>query len=248
MCPRGARDDSDTILEAPSYRLDDMAELAVRLGSPYDYQRSGEVLLATDFADGWGGWLVIVGTPYGYVRLTSAYTKAGGVAVVVYTGLGSINYGGIFYLTHYPLLTALGLKVSLAWDEHIDYIDLSFYIADGVQGANFRISYYPATYTLKYLTTDNTWVTISTSLKLTTTAYLFHDFKLLIDYAKQRYLRFMVDQYEFNMLNFIPDIADNSISARANCYIRAYSDGITQGLMYIDNVVITQHDFGPVTL
>ena len=248
MCPRGARDDSDVTMEEPSYRLDDMAELAVRLGSPYDDQRSGEVLHLTDFSAGLGGWAVGTTGAAGYGRLTGAYVKSGGVGVVVASEVSSAAYTHLFMLMPYPGLKSIGFKASIGFDSHVSRVDYRIVISDSVNSIYFDIRYNPALHTLQYLTTSDEWITLSSSLKLAAVLPIFYDFKLLINCETQRYVRFMLNQYEFNMVDFVPSIAVNPITARAAFYIICYGDDVAQGLMYIDNVVITQNDFGAVTL
>jgi len=56
--PHGAPDDSNVLKIGEDYRLDDLSELAARLGSIVNYRRTGDVYFMEDFSYGLERWTI----------------------------------------------------------------------------------------------------------------------------------------------------------------------------------------------
>jgi len=80
---RGAPDDSNVLSTSTFYRLDDMAELAVRLGSPVQYLRSGNIVFCTTFEDGFNRLSYHAPVLGGSVSLVNSLVLTGGAAVEI---------------------------------------------------------------------------------------------------------------------------------------------------------------------
>jgi len=78
---RGAPDDSNVLSTSTFYRLDDMAELAVRLGSPVQYLRSGNIVFCTTFEDGFNCGCEFGREHHGNCATCSHWTNRGGNSV-----------------------------------------------------------------------------------------------------------------------------------------------------------------------
>ena len=167
----------------------DLAELAVRLGSPDIFNRSGTMLFYDDFS-------------LGLTKGKPAQTQAGTVPALSVARAGLSGYTALcktaavvdaesymFYRVSIPQLTKMGLEGGMDLGENGAMWQLRLYTWDGTFQHLAGLRFDPSIDTLYYWSSAATWVAAATNLSHLVDDYLFHVMKLIIDPATKKYVR-----------------------------------------------------------
>lgn len=108
--PHGAPDDSNVVAIGPQYRVDDMAELAVRLGAISSIDRWGRVAYRDSFEHGMGDWQGYLNTDTLKTTLSVERPRSGGYCLDLWWD-GTENTGhSVHILLDYPLAGKVGVE------------------------------------------------------------------------------------------------------------------------------------------
>ncbi len=238
----GAPDDSDVLKQAGMFRIDDMAELAVRLGSPVDYNKYGDVIFWDDFESGLVKPISAATGVGGYVRISGAGAKSKGCSVVMCSGTGADPTVMLGYILHYPLLVSTGLKVSFALGTDVYRCSFGIILEDGTGLTQFELRYEVAGDDLYIISAGGVYQLIDGSLDLYQSPKCHHDLKLIGDYNLSNYVSLFIDHLEYDLTAYpgysVAGAMQPCLVIQAICE----GDGITPAYLYLDNLVVTQHD------
>lgn len=236
----GAPDDSDVLKEQDLYRVDDMAELAARLGSIVTYRRSGQVVYLDDFANGLNHWLVHTFLAGDAVTLQNLRTRSRGACPRFNVAAGGAAIAEI--ASRFPVWGAehvsLQGEMCLNPEPHWAFLDIQYHILTGWYW--FRLVYDIPTGSLLYLDATGAYIVLSTSLNLAQDGSAFYSAKLTIDLAAACYVRISVGQAIFEM----PGVPGYLTVIASNDYVDVAA-GFTgrlagAGFGYWDNIIITR--------
>jgi len=238
----GAPDDSDVRIDVPSYRVDDQAELAVRLGSAVIYSRSGSVMYIDTFDQGFNSWSVLTEGDGSAVVLSNESSYGGSVCCRIDTGTGSSPYAAIYKMLPTVIGETLGLQFCIGLSGDIDYID--FVSAYGIDNTLLTsvIRYSLEDYTLSYLSAIGTYVVFASDVVLYSGDYAWHNIKFVIDLSLGCYLRCLVDSSEYSMTGLYALKGGWTDAVFNQVYIKVYGLGVENAIGYVDNVILTYNE------
>jgi hypothetical protein len=239
---RGAKDDSNQGTSGTLYRLDDMAELAVRLGSPVKYQRSGTVLFLDDFTSGYNHWSIACIGAAGAYYLTNSPIFANGVALELLPGTGATPLATFQARLAYPTLSKIGLCIVHTADAYL--VD-SFYrleVLDGAKQFTYEVQYHHADGILSYLAPDNTYKSFGQAARMSYVASVYHVIKLIVDLDLQGYALFLLNGESFSMAGLLPYQIASSGLPRVNVQGEFDIDGTHTVSLYVGAVVVTENE------
>jgi hypothetical protein len=224
------------------YRLQDMAELAVRLGSPVSYHRLGDVIVADSFEDGLAKCRADVAGTGGSISLSADTARSGGVSAKCVTGTGYDP--GCYFVYLLPALVEgkIGLSAGVAIQTNLGQIRLRLAFMTGTKYYNYIVKYEHSTGKLYYLNPSAAWVQFSAITALYTDPKLFHLFKLVVDSKNWTYAHLFLDALGFDMSTFQPYGGALVQSAEVIAEVGVLGNMTTSSTHYVDDVVITQNE------
>lgn len=240
--PRGAPDDSDVLKYGSMRRLDDMAELAARLGSLMLYHRFGDVVYMTDFSTGFTDWDSAVEGMGGEEFLSSTYSVSGGVSMQLTVYDGADDLAGIYH-EHPPLDTIkMGFLIRLLLGTGIEKVTWIIRVYDDGTQYIFRITLDETTGKLYYRDSENDDVEIATHGQLALGLAFFHESKMVIEYNAKEYDYFYLDQSSYDLSDIVPYSEPTDVLDHLVVEIMCGGDQLADREIYVDNAIITQNE------
>lgn len=224
------------------YGVQDMGELAVRLGSIDSFDRRGNVVFMDDFENGTlGKWLQdLLGAASG-IALSTLYSRSGAFSVRLTAGVVANDYARIQHLAPYPVLSIVG---SEGWftipTANNGYLTFGFYLFDGVNLNNYLVRYNPSTGNVDVLIAGFVWQNFAVGLASVGNGYFF-GFKLVADLITGRYVRCIINEVEYNLSAFLPFSPLSAIPPRIVPMVSA-TDVAATLVVYADDIIITQNE------
>lgn len=224
------------------YSLQDLGELAVRLGSPVSFDRRGNVVWFDDFESGIQKWYQYhLGTGSG-VEISAEAARNGAFSAKLTTGNLVTQYAQIAHYGPYPVVSKIGLEASFAYDDDLQYLEFAISNNDGSYSHFAALRYYPASDKLQYWGSDDDWHDLATGLDLIDEIYAFHTIKLVIDPSTQKYVRAILNDVEYDMsalsYGYLPEVLTPYAMQRITA-CTGVNDNISA---YIDDVIVTQNE------
>lgn len=235
----GAPDDSDVVKRGDVYRLDDMAELAARLGSPAAYHRFGTVVWVDAFDGGLGGWDVDESAPDTSVYVQSDYCVRDGIAAELLNASYTHTVPDIHRRSGYYPDTLIGFSVIYACDGAGSYVQIDLgYVANGVfYDGSIRILHASGEVTYKDSVGD--YVALGTFGTMDDSAWIWYPVKLIVNTETGCYERLFIASTVFDMSN-IP-MSASLVLYGDHCVagVGLYADSAGTRRLYVDDAVFT---------
>ncbi|MCJ7828995.1 MAG: hypothetical protein MUP81_04565 [Dehalococcoidia bacterium] len=183
------------------FGVQDMGELAARLGSINTYDRRGNVFWTDDFGDGslLGKWPTIVHTAITVeVGLSTGRSKSGAFsALVAFTAAAlAADFGWFRSRVAFPHLVKTGAEVSFSSPTHTHEIMLQMDRNDGATIYTARVTYNEFTDVLAYLDDAGVYQPLAT-MQVSSLAYSV--LKLVIDLSTNKYVRLIFNDTEYDL-------------------------------------------------
>jgi len=224
------------------YGLDDMAELAVRLGSPVSYDRRGDVMFHEDFSQGLAAWtwnctgdgcgraldcMSAVAAPYG-IKLT--------------TGPDDGDDSWILHSMYLPQLGLIGLEASCMPTDDMGRFVLDVLFFDGVHSTRFWADYNHATGELEVPNDAFVLQVVATPGVQQVGTNSFFTFKAVMDLATPSWARLLFNDQAYDISAYAPWVVLDPSAARMEFYLVAYTAADVSVSPTIDRVVVTQNE------
>lgn len=228
--------------KSTTYGSMDVAELAARLGSPVNFDRRGDVMYITTFAQGWG---MIVGTGSGAGNtacIASYWPLHGSLHAVLNTGTDVGGFRQAYIHVFYPVLGGLGIEASFIPMANLRSVDLSLTLYDGANALSFRCQYNHPTGTIKVYASDAAWHTVGTPGIMPESYSSYVIMKLVCNSLTGKFCRVM-----FNGSTYLADGYSGLSGANATRkgmigFISAYTDVAAAVEIPVGHIIITQNE------
>lgn len=227
---------------ATVYTLDDLAELAARLGSIVTFDRRGNVIWMDDFEHSLNKWAISLTGAGGSVAITNEKARTGALSCKVVTGDETNDYAHIIHREPYPVLSRLGLEFSLLTTEEKAVLYFIFTIYTGTYRHSAGIKYDLETHAWQYRTSAGPWAALPTTAKLTQSSYLFHTLKLVIDTTTHYYVRFIGDNVAYDMSALAYRYGADPTDPQIEIGLSFYPTEDASKTIYYDDVILTQNE------
>ena len=239
----GAPDDSNIVKQGDVFRLDDMGELAARLGSPVAFIRSGDVLFLEDFACGINGWNIAWVPADANILPSNERVVTSGVSCYLVSGTGDNPIATLRKLFPVPRVSKLGLAVTFSIGADGRRFQFGVGYQDGTHVYDFTIRYDHALETLGYIDIGGAQVTIASPVVLSELSNNRNILKLVVDLETGCYERVYLNSVEYSLAGLGGYVLDEDDPARISLHCMVWGDGIVATEMWVDSVVLTCNEF-----
>lgn len=231
--------------KATTYKLDDQAELAVRLGSMVSYDRRGEVIWANDFAGG-GRSFFCVGAGVGEeIYLTCEGALSGGLCLALKTGNVVGDFQRVYQFGYYTVEGGLGQEVWFApMDNRSEFI-LQTILYNDLVSYEYALKYSYVNQRLYIYDDAGAWQAIGSDVGINFPFEAYTPVKMVIDTLKRRYVRVLFGGYHYDVSGYTPLVGVTGV--RKSMLSCASIEAVVAGgaVTHVDNWIVTQNE--PVT-
>jgi len=225
-----------------TFALEDMAELAVRLGSVVSFDRRGDLIWFDDFRSGVMKWFYSGTGGRGSAVWTSNRARNGGFSCLVTTGNVAEDYAQIAHRSPYQVLGKLGVEASFTLDDNMAEYFLELVLYDGVDYYTAKVILDPTTDELKV--GDNAgFHVVGEGVAPFISDYLFNTMKIVGDFGDdKKYLRLIFNELSYDIsaysLAFAPDPTGDHLAAN----FKVQTNVNDAKHIYVTDVIITQNE------
>lgn len=221
----------------------DIAELAVRLGSPVRYHRSGNVLFMDGFEHGLAPWVNQHSAGICDIVLTQETAATGGVCAELQLGVGAGSFCNLTKPVPHVLPGKVGISAAFSFTANMKGYWLVIEGRDGALSWYYAIRYNHVDGLLEYINKAQKWLPLETIPNLVADSKYFHYMKLTVDLVNQEYGYAFFDQATYA----IPKVEIYTTSSSNWPYISGtiYAEGNETDIskVYVDDVVITGEEY-----
>jgi len=240
--PHGQPDFGMYAIAETIYRLSDMGELAVRLGSIVTHDRRGDVIWFDDFEGTLNKWdQYPIGTG-AKIEQSADSARNGGRSCKLTTGNAINDYAMILKWLPYPILSKIGFEISFTLDAELGHVTNYLYLYDGTKQYRAYVDYHPDIDKLYYLDEDGTSHLLAENLDLAEYSTYYHTWKLVVDLATKKYVRLILDEKTYDLSSYgICSVASATLPC-INALVYAITHVAANKSIYVDDAIITQNE------
>jgi len=224
------------------YPVQDVGELAVRLGSPDTHNRRGNVLFIDSFEYGLAPYYTLAGGTGSAVALSASTARNGAYSCKLYTGAEGGAYAFVQKFLSYPRLSRFGFEISFTVDDNAVGILLSMILYDGVHSTSFTVKYLPASNKWQYQDSAGAWQDLATGVDLSAHLKRFHTAKLVVDLETGDFVYFLYDDTEVSMAGIAGYQEEDATLPAIDTMAYLLGGAAAAATIYIDDVILTQNE------
>lgn len=242
MTKHGAPDWYKYRRDSSTFPVDDLAELAARLGSADTFDRRGDVIFMDDFGGGAPGWFRDSGGHNSEVSLSPLYALHGGWSMKLVPGSTLPMSAEISRNFAYPALSKLGFEVTLSMDMLLDDVRIQVYFYTGTYLYRAIIALDHANTRLRYYDVDGNLEILDDDVDPSTLTLQFSTVKFVCDFLTGYYTRLIFNSHHYDMSAYQMRRVPPGTPPRICFEIVSYSQAGKNTHTYVDNVIITQDE------
>lgn len=238
----GAPDNYQVKPSVTTYKLDDMAELAERIGAVQSIDRLGDVIFIEDFGDGLSHWNTATAGAGTTVTESGAWSSSGGFSAKIHLPADVTANAKIYKALPFPVTSKIGLEFCLTSDEHAEvFIGYMTFYTNTLK-ISYALKFDIPGGKVYYLSPLGTWVLVSTEVYVSYASGIFHRGKYVVDLTKLIYYRYKTATGAVKLSDLSPFIIADT--TRAHLYTEFYFQGSAAGEIdvYLDSIIITQNE------
>jgi len=240
--PHGAPDYSDVKTGALVYRIDDMGELAARLGSTLTYDRRGNVLWFYNFDHGVNGIGQFPGVGDNSIGLAADYWQTAPFSAYITADANAAAQPYIHTRQPVPPLGKVGFQSSIKFSANAHNVTLQLSHWEGDDRYYSYLNLDPDAETLQVFTGNEGTVTLDSDLPDLSTGYYFANIKLVVDLSDHTLVRAMVDSNEYDLSDYTMKKAVGGIAPNLQVMVRLIGNTDGASTIYVDNLIITHNE------
>jgi len=241
--PHGAPDDSDVVKVGDAYRLDDMAELAARLGSPVTFNRMGDVVWMDTFAGGVNGWKEsITGTDIA-IEIRNTHFLTDGLACAIETNEAYPANGTIFRSFPYYADTRIGFSATYSCYKHGSTVVFEIYVYDGVSALWGVVFIDHRSGDVTYLDDTGAYAPLCSLGQLGESGEIWYPTKLVIDAGTHEYVGLYHGSTYQSMAGLALYAYASVQAAHVVAGLSLHAASATEHILYVDSAVYTVNEY-----
>ena len=224
------------------FPMNDLGELAVRLGSIVTFDRRGDVIMLEDFEHGLNRWSLNVAGGASAIDLSTAWHRSGDFSCRLVAVTNGLTATQMLRALALPVLSRLGLEWSFNLPDVIGDLSLRLNLYDGINVTDFRVRWRDGDNDLQYWSSAGAWVTFATNVDLSTTNVAVHTAKLVVDGPNAQYSRFLLDNNVYSLANIAGRQTAAAALTRFDVIFELIADAGETRTAYLDDVIATQNE------
>jgi len=221
--------------------LDDMAELAVRLGSIVKFDRRGKVVYLDDFEAPNLKWIKGI-TAGGTVLHDSVYPQSGAQCIKLTPNAGATDLAGISKEFGVVISQRLGIEFAFANPSAnlSYYIEVSYFDGTSFHRARFNLDF--STSRMSIWSGIGAWTDIGAIDAFYETGYSYFPVKLVADFSTNTYLRAMITETWHDLSAYTLSLQGGAGAPRLQIACLATNETGVAGSIYVDDCIFTQQE------
>ena len=238
----GTPDYAITNALATVYRMNDLGELAVRLGSPVAFDRRGDVLWWDDFECGIAKWTATLAGTGAAVAVDETHPYNGSQAVKLTAGSDGDQYAQIAVALPLPVFGRHGLEVSFGTLDEPDQVEMYVFSQNAAQQVGGALRWNNATNTLEYFNSASGWTSLGALSVWTSAPFGYHTMKLVFDRDTGLYARAIFDSQAFDLSAIAANVTAGAPAPNMRITIKNVGRAGVNDAIYVDDVIATRNE------
>jgi hypothetical protein len=242
MSPHGARDWGDRAPIDTVFHVQDLAELAARLGSIDSFDRRGNVIYMDDFEgilrNNWSCTEVGGST----ISLASDRTCSGNQSVKLYSPAGGSNY--CILMKYFPLPTKS--RIAIEWKmwqvTRVGWFRAYIYTYDGSNLAHCAVQLDPTSGLWQVYNESGGWEVISSMPPEAGNILRWDNYKLVVDYTTDKYVRFIVNGHVADLSSYAQRKHSGYTSQYIDVRFTSWGGSAAEQVRYMEDFILTQNE------
>jgi hypothetical protein len=228
-----------------TYKLDDHAELAARLGSIVTFERRGDVIALEDFSQG-GGMYNVGGIGVGEAGyLSCGGALSGGLCLALESGIGAGSYEEVYRYQYAPVVGGIGMEIWVSPDALLDHLIPEMIVYDGANQCDYQVRYNHLTGKLSVWDAGGVWRVIGTPGVINIGYGIYTPIKMVVDTGARQYVRVLFGDKAYDASAHGGRVTASAIVACLLARCAVYSVVPGGAIVKVDNWILTQNE--PVT-
>jgi len=177
----------------------DLAELAVRLGSPVAYDRRGDVIWYDQFDYEVNNWFLFLGDAGDAVTAVTTYPYIGKYAAKLLTAGAALRGAGISGHLAPPIVNKWGIECAVWFKQDYDSFTVQLIYQPGAVAYSTYVRLVDATGKIEIYDENGAWQEVGVFQTSSWSYALYHHLKLVVDFENECYSRVMLDAQDIDL-------------------------------------------------
>jgi hypothetical protein len=216
-----------------------LAELAIRLGFPHVFERTGNVLFYETFEYGISDWFPLGSAVENYPVLASHGLLSSPYSCKLQIAVGGAAYSQIAKTVAYPYLTSYGLELAFRPLDEFGYLQFGWQIYTGTHCYAVWCRYYDTDHYWYIYDENGIFQQIALYPMGTADISVWHPVKVVVDVDNLRYARFSFDANDLGLTGYPINVTASAVTPRLEIGISLGQVGAELSSAYVDNVILT---------
>jgi hypothetical protein len=222
--------------------LQDMGELAVRLGSINTYDRKGDTIWMDDFEDNINKWGAALAGAGAARALSTDCARNGAKSAILTGGSDGARYAHIYRQLPFPVLSSLGYEFSFFPKSDMESVEFRMLLQDGADAWSCMLRFIDATKDVEIRVAGGGWVKVCDYFPFYILGSPFVSVKIVADFINSKYVKLLmrnriIDLTAYNLYTY-----GDVVTPQVSVSVKFTSDVGKNGIMYIDDVIVTQNE------
>lgn len=238
----GKPDWNRTNAASTTFQMDDLGELAARLGSVVTFDRRGDVVFIDDFENGLVQWLVSTGGTGAAAAVDTAQARNGAQSILMTGGSDGEGTVQLSRLGPLPVSSFVAAEASVQINSPISSFDWFIRRFGGGFRREFIVRYDDVNDELQTIDENGAFVSFATGVILRRAAHMFHTGKLVIDLTTNEYVRFIINNTTHLLTGRLPNAVVNATEDELDLVLDLTSRAGNNDTVRVDDAILTQNE------
>lgn len=219
-----------------------IAELAIRLGYPAVFERTGNLLYYETFEYGISDWFPLGSAADNYPVLAARGLLNSPYSCLLQINSGPAGYSQIAKNVAYPYLTTYGFELAFRPTDEFGRFMIGIQVYTGTYCHEMFARYDNTVNTWSIYTGVATWTVIATYPMGTSDISVWHPVKLVGDFDNLQYGRFSYDAEDVGLSSYALVSSASAVTPRLEIGATLSQVAAETAGTYVDNVILTMNE------